>query len=532
MVQFNINSWSNRAIWGDESKIPFGKLNTPEKILMGPLPKVGEWVRLEVDAKKIGVKNGAQIKGFAFTLHGGTVYWDQMGVRSTVDPANDPVWSYSTWQKQSQGKRVEVLPLDLRDLVRGKKPELWSPEEARRVKTFWLENLYSGVTPEVQAMRAQRTAFTAKKEEIEGAVPATFIMKDMDKPRDAFVMQRGQYDKPGDRVSRQTPAVFPALPKKADYTRLDLAQWLVSPSHPLTARVAVNRLWQQFFGVGLVKSSNDFGSQGEPPSHPELLDWLAITFREQGWDMKKLVKRLVMSHTYRQSSRVTDDSWARDPENRLVSRGPRFRLDAEVIRDQALFISGLLHPQVGGKGVRPYQPENVWEPVGFSGSNTAKYVRENGDSLYRRSLYTFWKRTAPPPAMTTFDAPARESYCLRRERSNTPLQSLVLMNDVQHFEAARNLAQRILTEAGAGTEQRLSHGYRLALGRYPSAQEAAILRTALDQHVQRYQADPASAQKAITYGDTKPPAHLNPSQLAAWTLLANLILNLDETLNH
>ena len=532
MVQFNINSWSNRAIWGDESKIPFGKLNTPEKILMGPLPKVGEWVRLEVDAKKIGVKNGAQIKGFAFTLHGGTVYWDQMGVRSTVDPANDPSWSYSTWRKQSQGKRVEVLPLDLRDLVRGKKPELWSPEEARRVKTFWLENLYSGVSPEVQKMRTQRTALTAKKEELEAAVPATFIMKDMDKPRDAFVMQRGQYDKPGDRVSRQTPAVFPAMPKKADYTRLDLAQWLVSPSHPLTARVAVNRLWQQFFGVGLVKSSNDFGSQGEPPSHPELLDWLAVTFREQGWDMKKLVKRLVMSQTYRQTSRVTAETWARDPENRLISRGPRFRLDAEVIRDQALFVSGLLHPQVGGKGVRPYQPENVWEPVGFSGSNTAKYVRESGDSLYRRSLYTFWKRTAPPPAMTTFDAPARESYCLRRERSNTPLQSLVLMNDVQHFEAARNFAQRILTEGGSGTEQRLSHGYRLAVGRYPSAQEASILRTALDEHLRRYQADPTSAQKAITFGDTKSNPTLNPSELAAWTLLANLILNLDETLNH
>lgn len=531
MLQFNSSTWLHRAVWGQVDKIPFGAPNTPEKVAMGPLPRTGEWVRLEVDAEKVGLKRGARVKGYAFTQYGGTVYWDRMGVRSKVDPANDPAWSYQVWLKRNQGRRVEELPQELRDVVRGKKPEEWSQNQARRVKEFWLQNLYEGLPPEAAALKGEMALVQSKKGDIENVVPATFVMKDLDVPRQAYVMMRGQYDKPGDKVARGTPAVFPPLPETENPSRLTLARWLVSPQHPLTARVQVNRLWQQFFGTGLVKTSNDFGSQGEPPSHPELLDWLSVTFREEGWDMKRFVKRLVMSAAYRQASKTTPELLAKDPDNRLLARGPRFRLDAEMVRDQALFVSGLLSPVIGGKGVRPYQPENIWEPVAYSGSNTRFYVQDKGEALYRRSLYTFWKRTAPPPNMTTFDAPSREQSCLRRERSNTPLQALVLMNDVQHVEAARNFAQRILTEGGRTSDQRFSFAWRIVTARFPTAEEVAIAERALQQHLARYRADADAAAQLIGFGESKPRADLNPAELAAWTLVASLLMNLDEALN-
>jgi hypothetical protein len=376
-------------------------------------------------------------------------------------------------------------------------------------------------------------AIQAKKKALDDTIPASFVMADLppNEQREAFVMMRGQYDKPGDKVTRGTPAVFPPLPKKDNYNRLDLAQWLVSPQHPLTARVTVNRFWQQFFGTGLVKTANDFGSQGSPPTHPELLDWLAIDFRDHGWDMKRFVKQLVMSKTYRQSSRATPELLAADPENKWLAHGPRHRLDAEVLRDQALYVSGLLNPTIGGKGVKPYQPDNIWEPVAYSGSNTRSYVRDTGDALYRRSLYTFYKRTAPPPSMTTFDAPSREQVCLRRERSNTPLQALALMNDIQHMEAARNFAQRILTEGGSSFDSRLNFAFRQVVARYPRSDEAAIIESTLAEHSARYVKNVEAAKQLITFGDSKPDAKLNPSELAAWTMIGNLLLNLDEAVN-
>lgn len=356
-------------------------------------------------------------------------------------------------------------------------------------------------------------------------------MADLPTPRESFVMVRGQYDQPGEKVSRGVPSFLPPLPAKPEdreYNRLDLANWLVSGDHPLTARVTVNRFWQQFFGTGIVKSSMDFGSQGEPPVHPELLDWLALQFVEDGWDMKHLVRRIVTSHAYRQSAAVSPALNERDPENRLLARGPRLRLDAEVLRDQALFVSGLLVPTIGGKGVKPYQPPNIWEPVAFGGSNTMKYVQETGEALYRRSLYTFLKRTAPPPFMSSFDAPNREQSCAVRGRSNTPLQALQLMNDIQHIEAARQFAARILKEGGTTPEERIRWGWRVVTARFPEAEEIETVMNALTQHQNRYDSDPVAAKELIQYGETVADTSVESAELAAYTLVANLLLNLDE----
>ena len=531
MLQFHVGGWNHRAFWGEEGAIPFGKVRTPEKVNMGKLPEAGKWTQLKVDIAKLGLKPGMKVDGFAFTQFDGTVFWDRLAINHRVEEAKDLQWSFQFWSEKMQGSRVEALPGDLQTLVRGKKAALWTEAERKRLLDWWLENEFQGGKEQLDGLRAVKLAEESRKKALNDMIPSTLVMAELPKLRQANVMIRGQYDKPGEAVSRGVPAAFHPLPKKETYDRRDLAAWLLSPANPLTARVTVNRYWQQFFGYGLVKTSGDFGSQGDSPSHPELLDWLAVEFRETGWDMKRLVRLLVTSAAYRRSAATSPELLTKDPENRLLVRGPRARLDAEVIRDQALFVSGLLSPRLGGKGVRPYQPDNVWEPVGFSGSNTARYTRDNGEALYRRSLYTFLKRTAPPPSMSTFDAPAREASCIRRERSNTPLQALALMNDVQHVEAARAFAQRILKEGGTDDAARLAFAWRTAVGRRPQAAETAVTQEALTAHRARYAAAPEDAAKLITFGDSKPDPALPATELAAWTLTAGLLLNLDETLN-
>ncbi len=357
------------------------------------------------------------------------------------------------------------------------------------------------------------------------------VMAEMKKPRDTFVLGRGQYDNPGEKVTPGVPGFLPPLPPGVPPNRLGLAKWLVDPGNPLTARVAVNRAWQNAFGTGIVKTAEDFGTQGEPPSHPELLDWLATEFVRTGWDVKRLERLIVTSATYRQSSRATPEMAESDPENRLLARGPRFRLPAEEIRDNALAASGLLNDQIGGPSVYPYQPKGLWEEMAFGEGFTAQtYVQSTGADLYRRSMYTLWKRTVPPPALTTFDAPDREKCTARRSRTNTPLQALVLLNDPTYVEASRALAERAITQAGKDPTKRIDYVFRLATARAPQPQERQVLMAIEKQELAEYQHDKASALKLLAVGDSKYNAKLDPVELAAWTTVASTVLNLDETI--
>jgi hypothetical protein len=361
--------------------------------------------------------------------------------------------------------------------------------------------------------------------------PVTLVMQERtDSKPFAHVLFRGAYDQQRQRVDANTPAVLPPMTADLPRNRLGFARWLFTAGHPLTARVTVNRMWQEIFGAGIVKSADDFGSQGEPPSHPELLDWLAVDFRDHGWDMKRFYKQLLLSATYRQAAITTPEKLAKDPENRLLSRGPRFRLDGETIRDYALAASGLLSPEVGGPSVKPYQPEGVWEAVAMVGSNTRFYKPDAGNGLYRRSLYTFWKRSAPPASMDIFNAPSRENCTVRRERTNTPLQALVTMNDVQFVEAARDLAGRSMAVA-ADFDARLNYVATRLLARPLSLKERAIARKSFDGFREYYDEHPDDAGKLLNEGERKPDPALPSADFAALTMLANQLLNLDEVLN-
>ena len=531
MIQFHTNAWKNRAVWGDQEKINFGKPDTTEKVHMGDLPATGQWVRLEMEAKQLGLDAGTEVSGFAFTQFSGTITWDHFGVVYQVDKAKDPAWSWQVFVEQGVATIGKRLPDALRRQLQGRNYDQWTVEETEQVRKLWLSEIYAGTQSVLAPFKASKQALEQEISAIEKAAPVTFVMADLKKPRDSFVMLRGAYDNPGEQVQRGVPAFLPELPGKSDgspLNRLDLANWLLRPDHPLTARVTVNRFWQQFFGNGLVLTSADFGSQGQPPSHPELLDWLATQFIADGWDTKQLVRRIVTSHAYRQSSELTPEQLARDPDNRLLARSPRLRLDAEVLRDQALFVSGLLVPAVGGPGVKPYQPPNIWEPVGFGNSNTRYYKQDSGSALYRRSLYTFLKRTAPPPFMSSFDAPNREQSCSLRGRTNTPMQALQLMNDIQHVEAARAFASRIILAGGKTAKQRIEWAWRVVTARQATEPEVGIALAALRQHQSRFEQDANRAAELAQYGESSPDPDIAPEQLAAYTMLANLLLNLDE----
>jgi hypothetical protein len=401
-----------------------------------------------------------------------------------------------------------------------------TPKETDELFAWWIGNLDA----KSKAMTAELSALQAEEAAIRGRGTIAHISVEKPSMPEAYVLNRGEYDQRRDKVAPGTPKALPAYPADLPKNRLGFAKWLLQPDHPLTARVTVNRFWQELYGTGLVRTAGDFGITGEQPSHPDLLDWLAVEFREGGWDTKKFFTLLVTSSAYRQAATATPEKLEKDRDNRLVSRGPRFRMDAEMVRDYALAASGLLVDKVGGPSVRTYQPDGVWEAVAMPGSNTRNYKRDSGESLYRRSLYTFWKRAAPPAFLDVMNAPNREVCVVRRDRTNTPMQALLTLNDVQYVEAARVLAEKAVA-SGKTPAERLNFLAARVLARPLTADELRVLEPAVAELFAHYEQAPAEAKKLLTFGEKKPDTSLDPATVAAYTMAANELFNLDEVLN-
>ena len=392
----------------------------------------------------------------------------------------------------------------------------------------YLENYdetFKAATAELKEVQKDEAAINKKY-----PLLTSMIMADNPKVRMTYMLNRGLYDQPmEDRpVTPGVPTFLPAPPEDSSPDRLGLARWLVQEDQPLTARVAVNRYWSMLFGRGIVESEMDFGNQGAAPSHPELIDWLAVDFVESGWDIKRMIRMLVTSQTYRQSAKIQSDAYGVDPENRLLARGTRFRLQGEFIRDHALMVSGLLNPVVGGESVKPYQPPGIWNEVSLNGG--LRYKQDKGEKLHRRSMYTYWKRSAPAPNMMIFDAPTREKCTVRRPRTNTPLQALVTLNDIHFVEAARKFAERIMNEGGESFDARIQYAYRLALSREATEEEIDICREVFERQLSSFTENPADAAKYLSYGEAPRDDTIDTVQHAAYAVIVNMILNLDECL--
>ncbi|HIE98234.1 MAG TPA: DUF1553 domain-containing protein [Planctomycetes bacterium] len=536
MLQWNDGSWNHRAYWGGDH-IDWGKNNSVSRKRMGDLPAVGEWVRLEVPAADVGFKPGNEIKGWAFTQFDGTVHWDKAGLVSRND--QQPLYdSFVQWHKDQVAAKGKSLPKNVRAVLT-KPTDKRTDDETQTLMDHFLEFAWVESQKTVAPLQKEFKAADDSLNSIRKSAPTTLVYREKKERTAAYMLTRGEYDQKGKQVTRAVPAVLPGLPQGAPDNRLGLARWLTADNHPLTSRVTVNRIWQQFFGTGLVKTSEDFGSQGEPPTHPMLLDWLCAEFMkpqldgaQHDWDVKHLVRLIVMSAAYRQSAKLDAAAYEMDPENRFLSRGARFRMDAEQLRDHALHVGGLLSEKMGGPSVKPPQPDGLWFAVGYSGSNTVRFKKDEGrDKVHRRTLYTFIKRTSPPPQMSTFDAPSREACVVRRERTNSPLQALLLMNDPQYVECARGLAEQSFSESGPTPAERAKWMLQQAVLRQPSDAEVQGLVVDYKANLADYKADPESAKRLLEVGETKARADIVPEELAAWTMVGNLILNLDEVIN-
>lgn len=425
------------------------------------------------------------------------------------------------WSRELGQHEIAAIALEdrLNDIARLPEQQR-SPAQQAKIRLAFLD---AYLPPAAKAAKAKIEEAEAARAKYWNTIPTVMVM--VEGPhRPAYLLKRGAYDAHGDEVQAAVPAALPPIPNGFKANRLGLARWLVSRDHPLTARVTVNRLWQMLFGTGLVKTVEDFGSQGEWPVHAELLDWLAVEFMESGWDVKAILKTIVMSSTYRQSSKVGPELLQRDPENRLIARGPRTRLSAEMVRDQALAVSGLLVDKVGGPSVKPYQPAGLWREL----AGGSEYKSDSGEGLYRRSLYTYWRRTIAPPSMINFDSPTRETCIVRESRTNTPLQSLTLMNDVIYIESARKLAERMMREGGTTDEGRLTWGFREVLTRSPNARELRVLEKARQDFATRYANEKEAALQFASAGESPMVTDLDYRQLAAYTAVASMLLNLDE----
>lgn len=425
--------------------------------------------------------------------------------------------AFDEWLKELKPESVTGLPKALASKPVAK----WDAKQKTQARQFYLRRLDpvgSAIEEELAPLRKRRDALIRTGARV-------MVMKDSAKPRDSFILARGQYNQPGEQVHAGTPDWLPPMDASLPNNRLGLARWLVDRRHPLTARVAVNRFWDRFFGAGLVATQEDFGAQGASPSHPDLLDWLAASFVESGWNTKGLVRQIVLSDAYRRSSSFENAEAVRlDPKNRLLWRGPRHRLSAPVIRDQALYFGGLLVEKRGGRPVRPYQPDGLWREIVKGGPT---YKPDSGEKLYRRSLYTLWRRAVKPPLMMLLDSNERDTCRVSQRRTNTPLQALILLNDVTFVEAARALATRIITESAADAA-RIENGFRIVTARTPTAQERLIFGKVVQEYRSAYAANPDAAAGLLSVGESDPPEGLDPAELATWTAFARLLLNLDE----
>ena len=507
-----------------------------------PLPLDGTWKHIFFTYDGSGRASGVKIflNGNAIATRVATDNLGRASIRNQVPmqlgwrnpeehPAKDARYQdIRLYARALNPNEVERLPFeDYVTEIASRSPSQWTPDQWHVMSEFYLHH----VDPSYQSLQREMAPLHKQLDQLSKGGDLTQVSWEKPSLAYAHVLTRGVYTARTDRVEADTPHFLPPLPVGELHNRLALARWTVSPKNPLTARVTVNRMWYELFGTGIVETTEDFGVMGQRPTHPELLDWLAVEFRESGWDMKHMYKLMVMSAVYRQSAKSTQQQLTQDPRNLLLSRGPRFRMDAEMLRDIALQASALLVEKIGGASVKPYQPPNIWEQVSYPTSDTLHYVPEHGDALYRRSTYTYVKRMASPPNMDTFDAPIRDAVCTRRQRTDTPLQALVTMNDVQWVEAARALAQRVIHEAGQDTQHRISRMSEILLSHDASPEMTATLENSLRQMQQHYSKEPKAAHSLVTVGEKKHDASIPEPELAAWTMVASEMLNLDETID-
>jgi hypothetical protein len=445
--------------------------------------------------------------------------------KTAQEPKEQPYFTTQVaWEMHEGNQEKSELPKEILELVTIDSQER-NDEQQKRVRDYFFQHAYAATRSTFEPFNKQLAELKQRADEIEQSIPTTMVMKEMAERRPAFLLIRGDFQQEDEQVEPNVPLIFPPLGADQPRNRLGLAHWLTDKDNPLVARVAVNRLWKQLFGAGLVTTMEDFGVRGEYPSHPELLDWLATEFLRKDWDVKGLQRRIVMSATYRQSSRFRPEATKVDPYNRLLARQNRFRLTAEEIRDTALAVSGLLNNQLGGRSVSPYQPEGY-----YSDKGRWKWNQSKGEDLYRRGLYTFWRRTTTYPTFSIFDAPSRETCTVERPRTNTPLQALVTLNDPMFVEAARVFAERILREGGDSIDEKVRFAFRASLARDPDKHDRAIVVKIYADQFAKYSADAEAAAALIEQGEYPSPSHLNPAELAAWTTTANVLLNLDETI--
>ncbi|MYC76111.1 DUF1553 domain-containing protein [Candidatus Poribacteria bacterium] len=506
MLQWNDGTWDHRAFWG-EDKINLGEIgsDTPAHKPMGSLPTLGEWVRLEVDPADVGVEPGSVLNGMAFVQFGGTAYWDVAGVATTRGSA----------VKHTHTEQIiTAIQVD---------PSVRTTHQREQIAAE-----YRRITPALDGIRNQIAALQKQKGEIEAQIPYSLTTVST-LPRTTRVLPRGNWmDDSGEIVEPMIPTFLGDLGiKNRRPTRLELAQWVASKDNPLTARTFVNRLWALHFGTGLSRVLDDLGAQGESPVHPELLDWLAVEFVESGWNVKHIVKLLVTSNTYRQSSKSNEVLEEKDAYNRLLARQSRWRLDAEAVRDNALMLSGLLVPTIGGPSVRPYQPKGYYSNLNFP---KRVYMHDTGENQYRRGLYTHWQRTFLHPSMMAFDAPSRQECTAERATSNTPMQALTLLNDPSYVEAARVFAARIIEEGGESVAERINWAYQWTLSRMPQPRELEIMTNLYEKHHAEYTANLDAANTLVAMGEAPLTEGVVPDELAAWTSVARVILNLHETI--